>query len=175
MEERFAQIEQRLQSLQQENGQLREELGALQLDHGRLLEQLSSYQAEVLHLRDKLAILEADADQLRIALTGHHPSETAEEAESPVGLLKGRLRRRWPLVAVALTIAVPLVALSVWHLDTFWSTTLGFLHGILLYYIGPRAWFLLIEGAFRAIPGVLFGQATRIAVDKFRERRSKSG
>lgn len=151
MEERLAQLEKAVATLQGENERLRQEL------------------------EEAVAALKAQGEQLRAELallTGGPADQAADEAASPSGLLKGRLRRRWPLIAVGLTVAVPLLALSVWHLDAAWSTVLAFLNGLFLYYIGPRAWALVIEGAFRAIPGVLFGQAARVAVEKFRSRRS---
>lgn len=151
MEERLAQVEKAIEQLQLENERLKQDVAALQ-DREE-------------HWRQELE-----------DLAGRLPVEsTPDDSTTPSGRWKGQMRRRWPLVAVALTIAVPLVALSVWHLDAFWSTAIAFLNGILLYYIGPRAWALLIEGLFRAIPGVLFGQATRIAVDKYRTRRQKPG
>lgn len=161
MEERFAHVERAVADLEAENRRLRQEVEGLQARVSTLEQEVS---ARVERLEQGMTALQ---DPLQEA--------EAEDAATPSGQWKGRLRRRWPLVAVALTIAVPLVALSVWHLDAFWSTAIAFLNGLLLYYIGPRAWALLIEGLFRAIPGVLFGQATRIAVDRFRKRRKASG
>ena len=132
-------------------------------------------------LEKAVAQLQAENEELRqrvAELAARLPNEEIldpVESATPSGRWKAQMRRRWPLVAVALTIAVPLVALTVWHLDAFWSTAIGFLNGLLLYYIGPKAWALLIEGLFRAIPGVLFGQATRIALDRFRARRHRRG
>lgn len=133
-------------------------------------------------LEKAVAQLQAENQCLKLHvadLAARLPAEEAPEDGVESATLKGRwkqqIRRRWPLVAVALTIAVPLVALTVWHLDAFWSTAIGFLNGVLLYYLGPKAWALLVEGLFRAIPGVLFGQATRIALDKFRSRRHRRG
>lgn len=84
-----------------------------------------------------------------------------------------KLSTRWAVVVLAVTlIAVPVLAFTVGHTSAFWSTTIGAVNGLVLYIVGPGVWRLLGEGLFRAIPGVLFGQAARVAVDKYRQRRA---
>ncbi len=142
-------------------------------------ERLAQLEQAVSALQVENEQLKQDLSDLRSrfqALIGDQATEEEAHAETTRrGRIKSWLRKRWPLVALALGIAVPILALTVWHLDTFWSTFFAFLNGFLLYYVGPKAWALLIEGLFRAIPGVIFGQATRIAVDKYRARRTRSG
>jgi hypothetical protein len=98
----------------------------------------------------------------------------AEQQAEVADLEPPRFKSRWAFVGLSvLVVALPVVALTVWNMNAFWSTTIGAVNGILLYLIGPGILRLLIEGLFRAIPGVLFGQATRIAVDKYRQRKAR--
>lgn len=125
-------------------------------------------------LEAAVAVLQAENLELRrelAQLQGREPGETDEA--TPKGRAEWWLKKRWPLVALALTIAIPVLSLTVWGLGAFRSTAIAFVNGLLIYLIGPQAWALFVEGIFRAIPGVLFGQATRIAVDKYRSRQSK--
>lgn len=83
-------------------------------------------------------------------------------------------RARWSVLVLAVAlVAVPAFAYSTLH-NGLVSTLIGALNGLILFIVGPGAWRLLIEGVFRAIPAVLFGQATRIAWEQYRNKRKNS-
>ncbi len=122
---------------------------------------VEALQAENRKLRDDLQDLQLQlADARELGSVGSSP-------------LPRKLPARWSVIVMALALlAVPILAITVWHANAFWSTTIGAVNGLVLYIVGPGVWRLLVEGLFRAIPGVLFGQAARVAVDKYRQRRA---
>lgn len=92
----------------------------------------------------------------------------------PPATAQRRFWAKWSVVVlVAALITVPILAYTYGHINAFWSTAIGALNGLVLYIVGPGAWRLLIEGLFRAIPAVLFGQAARVAVDTYRKKRAR--
>lgn len=125
----------------------------------RLEQALEELRAENRALRDEVR-------QLRIRLA-------ASGEPAPAAATGGRSWRRakWSVIGLVLSLVlVPVVALSVLHMNAFQSTTIAAMNAVLLYLVGPSAWRLLAEGLVRAIPAVLFGHATRIAIEKWRGR-----
>lgn len=128
----------------------------------RLEGALEELRLESQQLRAQIQELRQQVDEMRVYDTAAPPAA------------QRRFWARWSVVAlVAALVAVPAVAFSVWHTNAFWSTTIAAVNGILLYIVGPGVWRLLIEGLFRAIPAVLFGQAARVAVENYRRRKAK--
>jgi hypothetical protein len=125
----------------------------------RLEHAVAELRTENMQLREQLRLLGAKPE-------AGVPSEAASDAlPAP-----RRARARWSVVAlVASLILMPFLALTGLHMNAFQSTAVTALNAILLYVVGPAAWRLMIEGLVRAIPAVLFGQATRIAIEKWRK------
>lgn len=129
---------------------------------------LAKLEAALEELRAENCSLREELQNLKLQMSDAKASDTSAQPEEP-----RKPSARWSVIVLALTlIAVPILAFTVWHTNAFWSTTIGALNGLILYIVGPSVWRLLIEGLFRAIPGVLFGQAARVAVDKYRQRRA---
>lgn len=127
----------------------------------------------MIRLEQALDELRADNRELRDEVRQLHIRLAAAEGPLSAGGANGRswLRARWSVIGLVVSLAVvPVVALSVLHMNAYQSTTIAALNAFLLYLVGPSAWRLLAEGLLRAIPAVLFGQATRIAIDKVRTR-----
>jgi hypothetical protein len=129
----------------------------------RLEEALEEFRAENRELRFQLNELRAQVKQAADAL----PPVT-ESQESP------RWRTRWAVaLLIFFIVVVPVVALTLGHVNAFWSTVIGTLNAMFVYFIGPGAIRLLAEGLLRAIPGILLGQSARIAVDKMRGKKAR--
>lgn len=130
---------------------------------------------------DRLARVEAALDELRLQnqqlqlevqeLRGQLANGVV--ADTAPSLARGRAR--WtPLFLVLGLVVIPVIILTLWNVNAFWSATVGAVNGILFYLVGPKAIQLFIEGLFRAIPGIVLGQTTRIAVDTVRQRKTRS-
>jgi cation transport ATPase len=145
VDERLARLEQALEELRAENRELRRDLTELQ-------ERLT---------QTEMAATEAEAD-------------TAETAESAEATARQRAKGRWGYFAlVSGLVAVPILAWTIWHANTFWSAVIGAVNALIVYFIGPGAVRLLAEGLLRAIPGVLLGQTARITVDSMRKKKAR--
>ncbi len=84
-----------------------------------------------------------------------------------------KMWRRWSVVVLVLSlVVVPVLLLTVWHTNAFWTTTISAANALVVYFLGTGGLRLLVEGAIRAVPAILLGQTTRIAVERFRNRRS---
>lgn len=85
-------------------------------------------------------------------------------------------KAKWAVIGLVVSLVVmPVLAFTVGHLNGWWSTVLGALNAVILYLVGPGVYHLLIEGLVRAIPAVLLGQTTRVAIDKVRRKRGWQG
>lgn len=131
-------------------------------------QRLASLEATVQELWAENRKLRQDLQDLRLQLAEQQALDSSAPPEE-----QRRLPARWAVIVLAIAlVAVPILAFSVWHTSAFWSTTIGGVNALVLYIVGPGVWRLLMEGLFRAIPGVLFGQAARVAVDKYRQKRA---
>lgn len=142
MAERLKRMEQSLLQLTVENRQLLEQL----LNENR-------------QLREQLNALEAK-------MRPPTPAEVAARVAPPPAEMS---TRRVVLSVIASVALVPVLAYTVLHMNAVQSTAVTAVNALLLYFLGPVAWRLLMEGVIRAIPAVLFGQATRIAIEKWRK------
>lgn len=146
VDERLARLEQALEELRAENRQLRRDLTELQ---------------------DRLT----ESETAAAAAEAETEVETAEAVEAAE---RQRVKGRWGYVAlIAGLVAVPILALTIWHANTFWSAVIGAVNALIVYFIGPGAVRLLVEGLLRAIPGVLLGQTARITVDNMRKKKAR--
>jgi hypothetical protein len=140
---------------------MEEALLQLTVENRKLLEQLLS---ENRQLREQFGALEA---QMRPPT----PAEVAAEVlPSPVEAKTAK--HRVALSVITSVALVPVLAYTVLHMNAVQSmamTAVNALLALLLYFLGPVAGRLLMEGLMRAIPTVLFGQATRLAIDKWRK------
>ncbi|HEY3364538.1 MAG TPA: hypothetical protein VGK74_05755 [Symbiobacteriaceae bacterium] len=121
--------------------------------------------------------LRSDVKALRMAVRARESAapHAGDHAIAPAEVVRQtRLRSRYSVAFLVLgLILVPLLAITVGHLNAFWSSVIGAINGIILYFVGPGAYHLLIEGLIRAIPGILLGQTARVTLDKMRNRRSR--
>lgn len=98
-------------------------------------------------------------------------STAPAEPEAPA-TRRRRIWARWYVIAgIIFVVALPMVLTKLGHMSAVSSAAIGFLNAVVVYLIGPGAIRLLAEGLLRAIPGVLLGQTTRIAVDNMRNKR----
>lgn len=131
-------------------------------------QRIARLEAALEELRQENRKLREDLQELRLQLADQQELDPAVPMH-----MQRKVPARWSVVALAVAlVAVPVLAFSVWHTSALWSTTIGAVNGLILYMVGPGVWRLLMEGLFRAIPGVLFGQAARVAVDKYRQKRT---
>jgi hypothetical protein len=132
----------------------------LTVENRQLLEQLLN---ENRQLREQLDALEAK-------MRPPTPAEVAAEVAPPA--VDPKMSTHRVVLSVIASIAlVPVLAYTVLHMNAVQSTAVTAVNALLLYFLGPVAWRLLMEGLMRAIPAVLFGQATRIAMEKWRKGR----
>lgn len=131
----------------------------------RLEQAISELQTENRRLRTEL-------EELRTQLEREVEPDAGIDSVIASAPARRKFWSRWPgVVLIILIVVLPVVTLSFWHVNAFWSTFIGTLNGLFLYIIGPGIWRLLMEGLFRAIPGVLLGQSARLAVDRFRAKK----
>lgn len=135
----------------------------------RLEQSLADLQRENRELREQLAALRGEMNRSRVE------SATRQEVGGLLGLpWRDRAWARWSVIALVIAlVGVPVLAFTFGHVSAFWSTVIGAVNGVVLYLVGPGAMRLLIEGLFRAIPAVLFGQAARVAVDTYRRKKAR--
>lgn len=133
----------------------------------RLEQSLDELKAENRQLRGEL-------EELRGRVCQPEPESEADKAEQE-SQSRSRQRGRWTaaLILLAGLIAVPTLVLTIWHPNAFWSTVVTSVNALLVYFIGPGAVRLLVEGLLRAIPGVVLGQTARITVDNMRRKRAR--
>lgn len=120
--------------------------------------------------------LEKETADLRTRVTELQQQLAEARLYAPAGETPAQRKffAKWSVVVlITALIAVPSLALSVYHTNAFWSTFIAAINGLVLYIVGPGVWRLLMEGLFRAVPGVLFGQAARVAVDNYRKKKSR--
>lgn len=135
----------------------------------QLQEAISQSQHENRDLRGQLVELREQVSELRDQVADLRIYETSGPPPT-----QRKLRARWSVVVLAIAlIGVPSLAFTFAHTNAFWSTFIAAVNGIVLYIVGPGVWRLLMEGLFRAIPGVLFGQAARVAVDTYRRKKAQ--
>jgi hypothetical protein len=137
---------------------MEESLLQLTVENRKLLEQLLS---ENRQLREQFAALEAK-------MRPPTPAEVAAQVAPPPAEDKTPTHRV-ALSVIASVALVPVLAYTVLHMNALQSTAMTAVSALLTYFLGPVAWRLLMEGLMRAIPTVLFGQATRIAMNKWRK------
>jgi|GEM_PF-6485230 len=134
-------------------------------------------------MHDRLARLEKAMEELRAenrelrADVQEIRERIYRESGINVGVTTPSRRRilmRWavPLVSIVLVV-VPVVVLTLNHATAFWSTVIGALNALFVYFVGPGAIRLLAEGLVRAVPGIVLGQTTRLAVDSMRRKKAK--
>lgn len=132
----------------------------------RLEQALEELRAENRELRRDLTALQERLSQDETAA-----AEVEADAESNA---QKRFKARWGYVAlISGLVAVPVLAWTIWHANTFWSAVIGAVNALIVYFIGPGAVRLLAEGLLRAIPGVLLGQTARITVDSMRKKKAR--
>lgn len=127
-------------------------------------------------LRAENRELRAELQELRSQLPGAEAEEATEaslKAAAHEAQNRGRSiwRNRWSIIILGLCLVVVPILLWKSHLSTFWTTVVSAVNAIIVYFVGPGAIRLLIEGLVRAIPGVLLGQTARITVDSMRKKR----
>jgi hypothetical protein len=131
-------------------------------------ERLTRLEEALEHLREENRQLREELELLRALV--ERDTVSAAALVTPEA---GRRSRLLWLVLSLVGIVLPVVALTIWHWNAFWSTLLGAAQALLVYFLGPSAMRLMAEGLVRAIPGVLLGQTTRIALDNMRKRRER--
>jgi lipopolysaccharide export LptBFGC system permease protein LptF len=144
-------------------------------------DRLTSLEQAMVELREENRQLRQELAELRVQVqqsAAAPGTDTAAELAAASTATPHSARRwwsaKWPVVALfVFIVAVPVAFSSLGHLNAFWSTFIGTLNALFVYFIGPGAVRLLVEGLVRAIPGVALGQTTRIFVDKMRARRAR--
>lgn len=152
MKEQLAQLEQAIEEIRLENRQLRVELA---------------------ELRERLAANVQANTAADVAEDSAQPDGEAPESPKWEVKVKRRSWGRWSVVILSVCVIVVPFAVLGSHLNAFWTTVLGALNALIVYFIGPGAIKLLAEGLLRAIPGILLGQTARITVDSMRKKRAR--
>jgi len=131
-------------------------------------------------LEKALEELKAENRELRAemkALRDRLIEETADnivENASAATPVRSKFRGRWTaIIALVCLVVVTVTVFTVWHPNAFWSTVVASVNALVVYFVGPGAVKLLVEGLLRAIPAVLLGQTTRIAVDNMRKKKAR--
>lgn len=133
----------------------------------RLEQALEDLRSENGELRQELA-------DLRERLIQSEAAAVADEVHETDNAIRRRFKGRWSVVIlIASIVVVPILALTIWHANAVVSTAIGALNALVVYFIGPGAVRLLVEGLLRAIPGVLLGQTARITVDNMRKKKAR--
>jgi hypothetical protein len=136
-------------------------------------ERLAQLERALEELRVQNQQLRSELNDLRERFELDSAAETTDSAETEgPATRRRRIWARWYVIAgIIFVVALPMVLTKLGHMDAISSTAIGFINAVVVYFIGPGAIRLLAEGLVRAIPGVLLGQTTRIAVDNMRKKR----
>lgn len=137
-------------------------------------ERLARLEQAIAELRAENELLRRDLTDMRERLLQSETAAGAEPVQETNTALRGRSRSRWTWVVLgSCIVVVPILAVTLWHQSPVVSTGIGAVNALVVYFIGPGAIRLLIEGLLRAIPGVVLGQTARITVDNMRKRKAR--
>lgn len=137
-------------------------------------ERLTQLEQAIEELRTENRQLRRDLSELQERLIQGEVAAVADQCEANDTAIRRRFRGRWTwVILVASIVVVPVLALTIWHQNAVVSTVIGAVNALVVYFIGPGAVRLLIEGLLRAIPGVVLGQTARITVDNMRKRKAR--
>ncbi|HWI63506.1 MAG TPA: hypothetical protein VNT75_16840 [Symbiobacteriaceae bacterium] len=137
-------------------------------------ERLTRLEQALEELRAENQALRRDISELQERLIQGEAAAVADQVEANDTAIRRRFRGRWTwVILVASIVVVPVLALTIWHQNAVVSTVIGAVNALVVYFIGPGAVRLLIEGLLRAIPGVVLGQTARITVDNMRKRKAR--
>lgn len=137
-------------------------------------ERLTKLEQALEDLREENRQLRRDLDDLRERLIQNEVAAVSDQVHETETAIRRPFRGRWTyIILIACAVVVPVVALTVWHTNALWSTVIGAINALVVYFVGPGAVRLLAEGLLRAIPGVLLGQTARITVDTMRKKKAR--
>ena len=137
-------------------------------------ERLTRLEQALEELRAENRQLRRDLSELQERLIQGEVAAVADQVEANDTAIRRRFRGRWTwVILIACIVVVPVFALTIWHQNALVSTVIGAVNALVVYFVGPGAVRLLIEGLLRAIPGVVLGQTARITVDNMRKRKAR--